>query len=68
MLNLTSIIRMPDSASNVQIDLVGGQRRRPFVETSMGRRIFPGFFQRPGASGEAAGAGKEAREHRDMQL
>lgn len=68
MLNLTSIIRMPDSASNVKIDLVGGQRCRPFVETSMGRRIFPGFFQRPGASGEAAGAGKEARQQRDMQL
>lgn len=62
--NLTSIIRMPDSASDVKIVLVRGQRSSPFVETSMGRRIFPGLFQRS----EAAGAKKEARPQRDMQL
>lgn len=71
LLNLTSIIRMPDSASNVKIVLVRGQRSSPFVETSVGRRIFPGFFQRPEARDQPRGGRRkkpEARQQRDMQL
>lgn len=70
LLNLTSIIRMPDSASNRKMVLVRGQRSSPFVETSMDRRIFPGFFQRPDrgqrpASRETAGEKNQRRASRE---